>query len=136
MKPYTLLTIAALALSSPLALAAGDGGGHPGHKKSSYGSSEAQHHIDQMQAHMQEMRKKMAEIRQIKDSDERKTRLRNHLRDMAKMMQEMRKPRPQTEASVHLQMVEKRVDLLQDLVNQMLMSKMMWDEGTFYEVLE
>ncbi|MEN8132500.1 MAG: hypothetical protein ABFS45_20430 [Pseudomonadota bacterium] len=136
MKSYTLLTLAALALSSPLVLAAGDVGGHPGHQKFSFSIAEAQSHIDQMQAHMQEMRKEMAAIHQLKDSDERETRLRKHLNDMAKMMQEMRKMRPQMspkESAVHLQMVEQRVDLLQDLVDQMLKSKMAWDEGTFYD---
>lgn len=134
MKAHTFLAIALLALTSPTIFAAGEREGQPFHRAVSEDSSEARMHVEQMETHMKEMRKEMAEIYQIKDSDERKTRLREHLADMAKMMQEMRKMRPHMsppETAAHLQMVDNRLDLLQDLVDQMLKSQMMSDEDTF-----
>ena len=101
--------------------------------QSSMGMSQA--HIDQMEAHMKDMKKEMAEIRQIKDPDKRKTRLQKHMQDMAKMMHEMHEMRPKmssSETAVHLRMIEKRVDLLQDLFNLMLQSQLA-KEGLFYK---
>lgn len=134
MKAYTLLALVPLALGSPLTTAIG--GQHHMQSKPSMGA--AQMHIDQMESHMKEMSKDMAEIRQIKDPDQRKARLQKHMQGMAKMMQEMHKMRPEmspSETAVHLQMVEKRVDLLQDLFNQMLQSQMV-DEGLFFKTYD
>ncbi|MEN8132498.1 MAG: hypothetical protein ABFS45_20420 [Pseudomonadota bacterium] len=135
MKVYTLLALVPLALSSPLTSAA-EGPKHHMQPQSSMEMS--QMHIDKMEAHMKDMKKEMAEIRQLKDPDQKKARLQKHMQDMAKMMQEMHKMRPEmspSETAAHLQMVEKRVDLLQDLFNQMLQSQLV-KEGLFYETYD
>lgn len=135
MKAYTLLALLPLALGSPLTSAAED---PQHHMKSDPSMGMAQTHIDQMEAHMKEMSKEMDEIHKIKDPYKRKTALQKHMQDMAQMMQKMHEMRPQmspSETAAHLQMVEKRVDLLQDLVNQMLKRQMV-DEGLFYKTYD
>jgi phage shock protein A len=135
MKAYTLLVLVPLALSSPLILAAEEPKHHM-QSQSSMGMSQT--HIDQMEAHMKDMKKEMAEIRQIKDTNKRKARLQKHMQSMANMMQEMHKMRPEmssSETTVHLQMIEKRVDLLQDFFNLMLQSQLV-KEGLFYKTYD
>ena len=125
MKTYPLLAILVLALTSPLALGEGPPGKFPG--VTHPGMAEVREHLDQMQAHMKTMRQEMAEISQIKAPEERMKRLQTHLQGMAKMMQDMHDIRPMmssTELTSHVKLVEKRMDVLQDLVDLMLNSQM------------
>jgi hypothetical protein len=134
MKAYTLLAAVLLAFINPLAFSA-EGGGMTHHPDMKGGASMAEMsaHMDQMQSHLKAMRKEMAEIAQIKDPDEREARLRKHLQEMAKMMKGMRDLTPvmtPAETKAHLAMVERRVDLLQELVDQILQRDVI-AEGTF-----
>ena len=140
MKAYTLLAAVLLVLASPLSFSA-EGGRmthHPDMKGRPADMAEMSAHMDQMQTHMKEMRIEMAEIAQIKDPDKRKARLQKHMQEMAKMMKGMHDLTPmmtQEETKAHLAMVERRVDLLQELLDQLLKSQMI-SEGAFYKTFD
>ena len=124
MKTYPLVALLVLALTSSLALGGGPPGKYPGVNHSSIAEMSA--HLDQMQAHLKDMRQEMAEISQIKEPNERIRRLQKHLQGMAKLMQDMHDMRPMmspTELTTHVELVERRMDVLQDLMDQILKSQ-------------
>lgn len=130
MKAYTLLALVPLTLSSSQTAAAQE---LKQNIQSQPSMGPAQEHIDQMEVYMKEMSKDMAEIRLLLDPYERKVRLQRHMQSMAKMMREMHRIRPKmspSETAAHLRMVEKRVDMLQYLIDQILQSQMV-KEGLF-----
>ena len=83
--------------------------------------------MSKMQAHMQSMQTEMAQIRAIKDPTARKAAMQKHMQGMMGMMQGM-------DGMDHSKMMggadhqdiaylNQRVDLLQDMVNQMVQSR-------------
>ena len=80
-------------------------------------------HMNKMHTHMQEMNQEMTTIRQIKDPKERRARMQKHLQGMSAMMKDMHKNQPMMsgdDQQAHIQMLEKRVDLLQEMMTQVV----------------
>ena len=78
-------------------------------------------HMKQMDAHMNTMKKEMAEIRAIKDPIERKRRMGAHMKDMSAMMAKMHANHPDmsgADQQTHIKLLEKRVDILEESLNQ------------------
>jgi|GEM_PF-4262421 len=109
MKPYSTIVLTILLGASSMAMAAG--------------GSMSMDHMNKMQTHMQEMRQEMTTIRQIKDPKERHARMKKHLQGMSSMMKEMHNNHPMMsgdDQQAHMQMLEKRLDLLQEMMTQVV----------------
>lgn len=84
-------------------------------------SSSQMGHMKQMDAHMETMKKEMAEIRAIKDPMERKRRMGAHMKNMSAMMAKMHANHPDMSGAhqqAHIELLEKRVDILEESLNQ------------------
>ncbi len=80
-------------------------------------------HMNQMQTHMQQMKMEMAKIQQLKDSKARHARMQKHLENMSSMMKTMHEKNPKMsgeDVGMHMKMLEKRLDLLQDMMTQVV----------------
>jgi len=80
-------------------------------------------HMGKMQTHLQEMRMEMTSIRLIKDPRERRLQMQKHLLGMTSMMNAMHNIYPkmsEMDQQVHMQMLEKRLDLLQEMIMQVV----------------
>lgn len=91
------------------------------HSHGSKMSSNPMQHMEKMDAHMATMKKEMAEIRTIKDPMERKRKMRAHMKEMSGMMTTMHASHPNmsgADQQTHIRLLEKRVDLLEESVNQ------------------
>ena len=113
MKIQTLILSTALILAPTFAVTAGAEGM----------SSD----MSKMQAHMQSMQTEMAQIRAIKDPSARKAAMQKHMEGMMSMMQGMQGMNHSKmmagSSAQDIAYLNERVDLLQDMINQMVQSR-------------
>ena len=120
MKPYALITLAALLGVGTVAMAAGEESGMSMHSGE---AMPAEMHMRQMETHMKAMQTELDAISKIKNPAERRARLQKHLQGMTDMMHQMNEARPMMtakEQQAHLKMIEKRLDLLQLMLTQVV----------------
>jgi hypothetical protein len=120
MKTYTVVTLAALLGAGTMAMAASEETGTAMH---STGAMSAEAHIAQMEAHLKQMQAELDAISKIKDPAERRARYKKHLQNMTNMMDQMNEARPTMtakEQQLHSKMLEKRLDLLQLILTQVV----------------
>lgn len=93
----------------------------------SFASAQMSGDMAKMQAHMQSMQTEMAQIRAIKDPTARKAAMQKHMQGMVSMMQGMQGMNhgKMMAGSDHqdIAYLSQRVDLLQNMVNQMVQSR-------------
>lgn len=120
MKTYTLVTLVALLGAGTMAMAAGEESGMAMH---SAGALSAETHMAQMETHLKQMKLEMDAISKIKDPVERRARYKEHMKEMTNMMHQMNEARPTMtakEQQAHSKMLEKRLDLLQQMLTQVV----------------
>ncbi len=106
LKPFA--TIVMLLAFSPWAMAAGMSG---------------MAHMEQMETHLKKMDAEMQAINRIMDPKEKRARMQQHLKEMTRMMHNMNENMPtmsSQEQGLHMQMLEKRLDLLQQMMTQVV----------------